>query len=894
MVKYFFTGLGLLLFSVFSTHVNGQDIDAWADSVLATMSVKEKIGQLLYMAISPADDPAYVPSLKQSVDVIRPGGLFLTGGNVSSDLLEMVKKAKGVPLIVGGTSDQSEYVFTNNQMLSSVTDHKALQYVRYQFTRGLENNGMDYYTGGKAYDYPRVFGTMDAPRLWDDQAVQPVFATREYEEINSLQQYMAIITPLDSVVFIGKEHNLEYTVSSMLRKTGYNGAIITDLTKTSGDFGKTHPAVLAFFSGTDIIMTNGGFSGAISAIEKAIKKQKSDYSYLDEKCRRALRWKRFVLNQKRGPKETSIISEGEFQDRLMRSSVTIHKNDNDLLPLKNLDNMTVAVGSFGPVPEGFKSHMSKYSNVHFAGDLLKDLEELSRLKYYTPVFIPLTAPPDKYQMAILQDLRSHTRVGVVLFYNPESLDQFRDFDVVVSAHIDSPVMQGIVPQILYGALPALGRTTKHVIPGLSQGITYQPVNRLQYGVGPEYAGMSTKTLDKIDEVVREAIEEGATPGCQVLVVREGKVVFDRNYGHFTYEKKKPVTEGSIYDLASLTKVLATLQAIMFLHDRNLIDINKRLSNYLPELKGSNKEDLVIKDILLHQAGLRPYMPFWVATMDQENFLPQYYSPYQEEEFPMQISNGLYATPALRDSIWSWIIGSRLLKKKRSEPYKYRYSDMGFYMLQRLAEEVLNQPLDEFLNQNFYDPLGMTTTGYLPLCRYPVERIPPTAIDEHFRKVLVSGLVHDEGAAMFGGVAGHAGLFSNANDLAKLAHMLLSGGQYGGERYFSESTVEQFAAKQEEESHRGLGWNRPIPGSSRSPVSSFASERTFGHTGFTGTAVWIDPEFGLIYIFLSNRIHPNAENTRLMSANIRGRIQDIIYQSIWDFEQYAEDGGTRGD
>jgi CubicO group peptidase (beta-lactamase class C family) len=237
---------------------------------------------------------------------------------------------------------------------------------------------------------------------------------------------------------------------------------------------------------------------------------------------------------------------------------------------------------------------------------------------------------------------------------------------------------------------------------------------------------------------------------------------------------------------------------------------------------------------------------------------------------------------MKDSLWQWIIKARIRDKAPRTPYDYRYSDMGFYILQHLAEKLLNQPMEDFLAQNLYEPLGAYTTGYLPLVRFPSERIAPTEKDTVFRKSQLTGYVHDQGAAMHGGIAGHAGLFSTANDLAKVGQMWLQQGWYGGLRYYKPKTIEFFSSKQFSDSRRGLGWDKATPGDWTGPTARYASGRTFGHTGFTGTCIWIDPEFDLVFIFLSNRVMPDMNNNKLLSTNIRPRIQQVIYEAIFDY------------
>ncbi len=394
-------------------------------------------------------------------------------------------------------------------------------------------------------------------------------------------------------------------------------------------------------------------------------------------------------------------------------------------------------------------------------------------------------------------------------------------------------------------------------------------------------------LTRIEPIANEAIAIGATPGCHVLVAKDGKVIYEKSFGSLTYDKKIAVTDETIYDLASVTKVSATLQTVMYMYEKGLIDINKKASVYLPELKGSNKEDFIIKDILTHQAGLWPYLPFWSETVKDSSIFKEYYSRSLSENFPFPVAENMFAAKAIKDSLWQWIIKAKIREKPvRSGVHGITcYSDMGFYIMQHLAEKMLGPgQWKSFLAQkNIYRPSrGWTSTGYLPLRKFPANQIAPTEHDTLFRKSLLVGYVHDQGAAMHGGIAGHAGLFSNANDMAKLGQMWLNKGSYGGIRFFKSETMEFFTSKQYETSRRGLGWDKPILNSSSSPTSLYASAMTFGHTGFTGTCIWVDPEFNLVYVFLSNRVNPDMNNNKILNANIRPRIQDVIYQSIFEY------------
>ena len=324
---------------------------------------------------------------------------------------------------------------------------------------------------------------------------------------------------------------------------------------------------------------------------------------------------------------------------------------------------------------------------------------------------------------------------------------------------------------------------------------------------------------------------------------------------------------------------------MKLEENGLINVDSTLEVYLPELQESNKGSLVIRDILAHQSGLKAFYPFWRNTIEDEDKSLHYYKDKPSNDFNNTVAYGMFSAEELKDSLWHWTVETNLRKKGKHEPFDYKYSDLGFYLLQVLVERVSEKPLDVYLDSAFYQSMGMSTMGFNPLCKFPLKRIAPTEQDMDFRHVLVWGTVHDQIAAMKGGVSGHAGLFSNAHDIAKIMQMHLQDGHYGGRQYLEKQTIEKYASQQHKESRRGLGWDMPEKGDEYNPASRYSSFKTFGHSGFTGTVVWADPTFDLVYVFLSNRIYPNSTNIKLIDFNIRKRIQNVIYESMWNYDKF---------
>jgi beta-N-acetylhexosaminidase len=656
---------------------------------------------------------------------------------------------------------------------------------------------------------------------------------------------------------------------------------------------------MALLSGNDVLLFPDRISTAIRKLKKQLRRNPALQKQLDLSVRKILEAKydaglfRDVLRD-----EDNLVEQLNsptarlLQEDAFAQAITVVRNDQQTLPIQQLDNRTFGSLSIGaPAQNTFTKYLSRYAPFnHQSWQIAKDSATIGETLTIPDVLVvgifPMASSFQTAYKKLLDDLANKTTLIVVQFDAPSKLSIIDNQPTMITAYADHQSLQRMVPQVIFGARAADARLPLLINDSLKQGkgVTVEPIGRMQYTL-PEAAGIDSRMLNKISNVVREAIDQKATPGCQVIVVRKGKVVFDRAFGWQTYDNRVPVNDETIYDLASITKVAATLQGVMFLYDHNLIDINRKASWYLPELRNTNKENLVIKDILTHQAGLWPFVPFWVQTIKDSVWMPEYYSQTRTDEFPYQVAPHLFTNQAMKDSVWAWSLRSKMREKAARTPFNYTYSDIGMYIMHRMNERLLNQSQEEFLQQNLYEPLGANTLGYLPLNRFDVSRIAPTEKDKIFRRELLVGTVHDEGAALLGGIAGHAGLFGNANDLAKLGQMLLQKGYYGGQQFFSPGTVELFTFRQYENSRRGLGWDKPVLSDWNTPTSAYASPKTYGHTGFTGTCIWVDPEFDLVYVFLSNRVYPSRDGNKLSGLNIRSRIQDIIYQSIFSYNQY---------
>ena len=461
----------------------------------------------------------------------------------------------------------------------------------------------------------------------------------------------------------------------------------------------------------------------------------------------------------------------------------------------------------------------------------------------------------------------------MVFGNVLATKNFCDAYTLAACYQDDEVTHQAAADLVEGKIFSMGKLPVSVCQfRFGTGIVHGDIK-------PSRAGVSTNELQVIDSIVNDAIAQKAFPGAVVLAAHKGQIIYHKAFGHYQYEDSPEMTPESIFDLASVTKISATTVSVMKLYEQGKLSLSKKLGDYLPWVKGTDKEDLVIADILLHQAGLVPFIPFYRETIDSATGIPkqEIYSDKSRPGYSVRVAENVYLRNDWNDTMFARILNSPLGRKDR-----YVYSDNDFIFLGKIIEEITGMSLDQFVEKTFYMPMGMRTTGFRPRNKFPLDLIVPTEEEKHFRRQVTRGDVHDEGASMFGGVAGHAGLFSNSYDLAMLYQMLLNGGEFNGRRYLKPETIKLFTSYQSGTSRRGYGFDKPEKDNKirKDPYpSELASPSTFGHTGFTGTCVWVDPKYDLVYIFLSNRVYPTRNNPRLSALGVRGKVQDAIYRAL---------------
>ena len=642
--------------------------------------------------------------------------------------------------------------------------------------------------------------------------------------------------------------------------------------------------VKALLAGNDILLFSQDVPEAIKQIKLAIENKEISQEEVDSRCKKILLKKYWMGLSDFSPLDLEKIKDELTTNythllnrNLVENSITLLQNYDDLLPLKRLDTLKIASLSIGKNGTEFQSTLSKYAKVdHYTIKENASSEEkggiLSKLSEYNMVLVGIHKSNanawksykfSKKTDLFIQKIAVQSKVVVNVFASPYAINSFlfvNNFDALIMSYQNSEVSQQMCAQAIFGGIGISGKlpvSTKHF--PLSAGMKTNKI-RLKYTI-PEELGIDESFFYKIDSLALNAIKEGATPGCQILIAKDGKVFFQKSFGYHTYNKKKEVKNTDIYDLASITKISATLPMLMKMVDEESLYLDDKLSKYL-EMDTSNKNDLIIRDILTHQSKLKSWIPFYNFTLDDDTIngvkvlRDSLYSSKKSSIYPYKVAEGIYLHFSYPDTIFQSILNSELREKK-----KYKYSDLGYYLFKRIIENKYSNNLNILVEDYFYKSLGMESMGYLPLDRIEKNRIVPTEQDYLYRSQLIHGNVHDQGAAMLGGVGGHAGVFSNANDLVKLMQMYLNNGEYAEERYISTSTMKEFTKCQfaGNKNRRAIGFDKPVlEGDEGGSTCKCVSHKSFGHTGFTGTLAWVDPETRIIYIFLSNRIHPDAE------------------------------------
>ncbi len=580
-----------------------------------------------------------------------------------------------------------------------------------------------------------------------------------------------------------------------------------------------------------------------------------------------------------------------FIGRLFENSVVLARDHSEILPLKGLYDTDFQV--FKYTMSSFKDFnllFSKYANHRTIGQNIPTSGELKAFEFETstrqPTAILLLDSIELrpgFHKQFIESVNAAAMQGKVIVVNfgyPKNLHYFNNSVACVQVFERNKFTEAFAAQLLFGGVSSGGMLPLNINESLGFGMSvrHKPV-RLGF-TSAEEAGIASERLVGINAIAESAIDHGVFPGCQVAVAKDGQVIYSKSFGNFTYSKTaQPVGNEHLYDIASVTKVAATTLAVMKLVENGQLNLNGKVADYLDVPSNSAVGYIKIKELLLHQSGLQAQMPlskFFSGKNVPAKGCNDYFCRKRKGSYSIKVADGLYFKSSFRDTVSKRVFNLAVNPKPR-----FRYSDVNFYLLKRIVEDVSKTPFDQYVFEQVYRPLGLRNITFNPLYSFPKSQIVPTEQDNYWRKTLVQGYVHDPSVALMGGVGGSAGLFSNAEDLAVIFHMLLEGGIYGGMQFFEQKTVDDFVDSKYA-NHRGLGFDKPTK--RRYPTySPHASPKSFGHTGFTGTCVWVDPDQRLVYVFLSNRVNPSSRNGKIFTEGIRSRIHEVVYSAFGSYQ-----------
>ncbi len=714
-------------------------------------------------------------------------------------------------------------------------------------------------------------------------------------------------------------------VTNLLRdELGFQGLIFSDAMNMQGLSKYYSPGqadALGLQAGMDVLEFSPDVPKAIAEIQRAVQEGRLTQASLNARCLKVLQAKAWVgLDQFRPVSLENLVADlNQPQSdlivrKLTEASLTILKNDQNLLPLQALDTLRIAsVSVEGPAngqPTIFQQRVADYTTVtHFTLSSAMPDSVINRVReqladynlLLVGVHLNNIRPGAKYGLqpktaVLVQELANTGRAVITVFGNAYSLDKLPGLDkarAIVLPYQLTNFTEDLSAQLIFGAIGAEGRLPVSVNAQfrVGNGLTVKPLGRMKYTI-PEEIGVDSRYLTRqIDSLVAVGLTQKAFPGCVVQLAKDGKVIFRKAYGTHTYDARyganpAPTRLDDLFDFASLTKVSASVPALMRLVDAGKFNLDGTMGEALPDYRKSNKANIKWRDVLTHQAGLKAWIPFWQGTKNTEagplfgTFKRRTFRADSSRRYPIAVTDSLFLYRKYRNTIYDQIRESPLNEPAKNGLPEYVYSDLSFYLYPQIVKRQTGQEFENYLKTNVYQPLGATTLTYNPRRFYPLSRIVPTEYDSLFRKTLIWGRVHDEGAAMLNGLSGHAGLFGTANDLMKVMEMYRQRGSYGGQQFVTPETVFEFTRYQFPEigNRRGIGFEKPtFRYSSNAPRS--ASPGSFGHSGFTGTFVWVDPALGLTYVFLSNRVYPTRENGKISTLSTRTNVMEVLYRAV---------------
>lgn len=953
------------------------DCTRWVDSVMATLSPRQRVAQLFVPRLDVTDNPAGHAALRKMVTSNEIGGILLGKGTVEgyASLIADAQSVSKIPLMVtldgewglamrvtdaprfpynmglGAIADEEllyDYgrevarecretgIHVNFAPVLDVNSNPSNPVIGYRsfgenpervgrlgtaYSRGLEDGGVLSVAkhfpghGDTSTDSHKTLPTVDhSAETFRSVDLEPF---RQYIDAG-LSGIMVGHLRVPALDPSGVPASLSKKVSTDLLKgeMGFGGLVFTDALAMKGAVAKPgeNNCVEALQAGADVVLQPAQPAADIAAVCAAIEAGKLSQEQIDRACRKMLKYK-YRLGLSKKPQISAAgankrVNSGEalaMKERLAAASITIVRNDNDLLPINKLGSRTIAVVSIGaPADNLFAEYCAKYARTENFSVTTAEIPAavMAAVKKADVVIVGVMTDA-QWARGVYSRLAEQPDMVGVFFMNPYKMGKFgpllRRQPTLVAAYDDTPELRKYAAQALFGGIDVTGRFPVNVANVADEGSGVAIIkNRLGY-FSPLAAGVDADLERRIDSIARVGVRDKAFPGCQVVVARRGKVVLDKSYGKQESGGSRDVTGETLYDIASMTKATATLGGVMKAYDEGLFKLDDRLSAYVPGLDRADKRDLRVKEFLYHETGMPAIISIQNMMMDPDSYegalvRAKNVAPHtvkiargaygnskarmrtdivgtaRTESRPIEIAEGIYGGDALRDTVMSRIYDAKLRASK-----SYRYSCLNFCLLMEMEENVTGVDHDQWVETELFGPLGAWRTGFRPREYYPVEKIAPTENDPFLRRQLVRGYVHDEIAAFSGGVQGNAGLFSTAADIAKYSQMLLNGGTYGGERLLEASTIDTFTKARSRGGKRALGFD--LASGLKSLSETGASDATYGHTGFTGTCFWIDPVNEVVFVFLSNRVNPSRDNAAFTRLNPRGEMLRVVYEAI---------------
>ncbi len=944
-----------------------KDIEAqkvWVDSIMNSMTIDEKIGQLFMVQAYSNKDEAHESYITRMIEQYHIGNLIFMKGTPEKQVILTNKYQalpQKVPLLIGFDGEwgldmrlKNTYRFPWNMTLGAIEDTKLIEqlgqrigehckrigvHINFAPVVDINTNANNPIIGNRSFGENKENVTLKSLAFTTGMQNAGVLANAKHfpghgdtetdshvtlpiinfskERIDSIELYpfkkqieskvASIMTAHLSIPSLENNPELpsslsKHVVTDLLQNSlGFKGLILTDGLNMKGAANYSTSAEInlaAIQAGNDILLIPEDIPESIFHIKTALAENTLTEDRLNYSVRKILKAKYLVGLNDYKPSTVDYLledlntpSDEVLHRALIKKSITVLKNDSFDIPIKNLDQQNIA---YVPLGDGSGEHFVDMLKNYAKVDVIKDdhIDNLlRRLEPYNLVIIgfhkPDTNPWKSYNfsntdLVWLQEIAREKTVILDVFTSPYSLlkvSTFANIENLVVSYQNSKLAQELSAQAIFGAFGINGKLPVSINTNFKtgDGIGISSISRLEYTI-PEDAKMSSSKLALIDKYIDTILNKKMAPGGQILVSRYGKVIYNKSFGYQTSNKKQEVRNSDLYDLASLTKILATLPMVMKSEETKKLSIYSNIEDLLPFYKDSDKAKLNIKDILSHYAKLRSWIPFYKKTLDSVTGekLSTFYSDKKSKKFAIKVARNLYLDADYKDSIRHHIKDTEL-----RERMGYKYSDLGYYMLKDVLESKFNMRLDKLVNSEFYNALGMNRTSYLPLQKFNWKEIVPSEDDDYYRHQLLRGYVHDMGAAMLGGIGGHAGLFANANDVAKIMQMYLQRGYYGGIQFLKPETIDKFNTRyySKVKNRRGLGFDKPQINPREKPTCACVSDSSFGHSGFTGTYTWADPESGILYVFLSNRVYPTMRNRGLVRQNIRTKIQKVIQDAI---------------